>query len=176
MSLKNKIGVLGGTFDPPHIGHLKISNICLKKLKLKKVLWAITKKSPLKKSSFFSLKQRIKMSKDLTKKEKKIKVFFIENRLNSNKTINLVKYLKKRHDVHFIIGSDNLVNFHKWHKFQDILKTCKLVVLSRKGFDKKAKKSVIMSPLKNKKIIFIKNKHINVSSTSIRKHLLHGSN
>ena len=51
------------------------------------------------------------------------------------------------------------------------MKTCKLVVLSRKGFDKKAKKSVIMGPLKNKKIIFIKNKHINVSSTSIRKHL-----
>ena len=175
MSLKNKIGVLGGTFDPPHIGHLKISNICLKKLKLKKVLWAITKKSPLKKSSFFSLKQRIKMSKDLTKKEKKIKVFFIENRLNSNKTINLVRYLKKRHDVHFIIGSDNLVNFHKWHKFQDILKTCKLVVLSRKGFDKKAKKSVIMSNLKSKNIKFFKNYKVDISSTKLRSMIINGS-
>ena len=55
MSLKNKIGVLGGTFDPPHIGHLKISNICLKKLKLKKVLWAITKKDRLKNQVFFLL-------------------------------------------------------------------------------------------------------------------------
>ena len=115
------------------------------------------------------------MSKDLTKKEKKIKVFFIENRLNSNKTINLVRYLKKRHDVHFIIGSDNLVNFHKWHKFQDILKTCKLVVLSRKGFDKKAKKSVIIKRLKTKNIKFLNNKKIDISSTQLRNKIINGS-
>ena len=44
----NKIGILGGTFDPPHKGHLYISKIALKKLRLKKILWVITKKNPLK--------------------------------------------------------------------------------------------------------------------------------
>ena len=46
-----KIGILGGTFDPPHIGHLNISKLALKKLKLKKVIWIITKQNPFKKAS-----------------------------------------------------------------------------------------------------------------------------
>jgi len=50
-SKKNiKVGILGGTFDPPHIGHLHISKIALKKLKLNKLIWVITKKNPLKKN------------------------------------------------------------------------------------------------------------------------------
>ena len=48
-----KIGVLGGTFDPPHNGHLEISKFVLKKLKLSKLIWAVTKKNPLKKKPYF---------------------------------------------------------------------------------------------------------------------------
>ena len=53
-SLKD-IGILGGSFDPPHKGHLYVSKQSLKRLKLKKVIWAITKKNPLKKNHFFHL-------------------------------------------------------------------------------------------------------------------------
>ena len=49
LNIKEKIGVLGGSFDPAHKGHLKISKEALKKFKLKKVIWAITKKNPHKK-------------------------------------------------------------------------------------------------------------------------------
>ena len=66
------------------------------------------------------------------------------------------------------MGSDNLLSFHKWGSWKKILNLCTLVVFSRKGFDKKAKKSVIISYLKNNNIIFVKNKKINVSSTVIR--------
>ena len=55
------IGVLGGSFDPPHEGHLYLTLQSLKRLKLKKVIWAITKKNPLKKKPFFSLTTRKKM-------------------------------------------------------------------------------------------------------------------
>ena len=55
----NKIGILGGTFDPPHKGHLYISKIALKKLKLDKLIWVVTKKNPLKKRPYLSLKNRI---------------------------------------------------------------------------------------------------------------------
>jgi len=51
--LNNTIGILGGSFDPPHLGHLKISKISLKKLNLKKIYWVITKKNPFKKKPFF---------------------------------------------------------------------------------------------------------------------------
>ena len=66
----NKIGILGGTFDPPHKGHLAISKIALKKLKLDKVYWIITKKNPFKKKPYYSLKERLKKLRKFKKIEK----------------------------------------------------------------------------------------------------------
>ena len=64
VKLKNtKIGILGGSFDPAHRGHLKISKIAFKKIKLEKIYWIITKKNPFKINPFFSLKERIKIAK-----------------------------------------------------------------------------------------------------------------
>ena len=62
--IKN-IGLLGGSFDPPHKGHVTISLVAKRKFKLNYIIWAITKKSPFKKRSSFSLNERIKMSKKL---------------------------------------------------------------------------------------------------------------
>ena len=76
--LIDKIGILGGTFDPPHRGHLKISQIAKKKFGLKKIIWAITKKNPFKKKSYFGLNKRIKLSRSLTKKQKYISVVFLK--------------------------------------------------------------------------------------------------
>ena len=53
------IGILGGSFAPPHKGHVEISKISLKKIKLKKIYWVVTKRNPFKKKPFFPLKQRI---------------------------------------------------------------------------------------------------------------------
>ena len=66
-----------------------------------------------------------------------------------------------------IIGSDNLIKFHKWKNWKLLVKLSEIVVFARKDYDKKAKKSVTMKQVK--KIIFIKNKSINISSTQIRK-------
>ena len=57
----NKIGILGGTFDPPHIGHLHISIIALKKLKLDTLIWMIVKQNPLKQKPYLSIKTRISL-------------------------------------------------------------------------------------------------------------------
>ena len=68
---KKYIGLLGGSFDPAHRGHLGISKIAIKKLKLKKIYWVITKQKPLKKKTFYSLDERIKYAKKITKTQKK---------------------------------------------------------------------------------------------------------
>ena len=167
------IGLLGGTFDPAHKGHLAITKIAIKKLKLSRVLWVITKKNPFKDNPYFSLYQRLKKAKELTKGIKKIQVIHLDKKVNSSKSINIINYLfnrKKLKNIYFIIGADNLINFHKWKDWKKIVKLTKLIVFSRKGYDRKGSKSTVTKYYKNK-ITFIKNKPIIISSTKLRKKL-----
>ena len=169
-SRKKRIGIFGGSFDPPHLGHLEISKQAIKKLFLDQVYWCITKKNPFKKKTFFSLSERIKKSKFATNNIKKIKIKFFEDKIKSVNTIDLIKYLLKKNKkkiFFLIIGSDNLIKFHKWKNWKILIELMEIVVFSRKDYDKKAKKSVMMKEVK--KITFIKNKPINISSTQIRK-------
>ena len=164
------IGILGGSFDPAHKGHLLISKLAIKKLKLNKVLWVVTKQNPFKNKTFYSLTQRIVRAKKLVKNNKKIEVIHLDKIVRSTRSINVVNYLinkKKLKNMYFIIGSDNLIKFHKWKSWKKIVKLTKLIVFSRKGYDRKSKKSKVAKYLKNK-IIFIKNKPILISSTKLR--------
>ena len=170
-AINKSFGVFGGSFDPVHKGHLKISKIAIKKLKLDKILWLVTKKNPFKNKSFYSLTERVKKAKKMAKDEKKIKVISLDKTINASRSINVINYLvnkKKLKNIYFIIGSDNLINFHKWKSWKKIVKLIKLTVFSRRGYDKKGKKSIVAKYLK-KKIIFINNKHILISSTHLRK-------
>ena len=169
--LDKSIGVLGGSFDPAHKGHLVISKIAIKKIKLSKVLWIVTKQNPFKKKTFYSLPQRITKARKLSNNIKKIKVVYLDKTVRSSRSIDIINYLmiKKKHkNVYLIIGSDNLIKFHKWKSWKKLVKLAKLIVFSRKGYDRKSKKSIVAKFLKNK-IIFIKNKPIVISSTKLRR-------
>ena len=169
---KKEIGILGGSFDPPHEGHVKISKISLKKIKLSKIFWVVTKQNPFKKKPFFSLKDRLSKSKVSIKKYKNIKVLYLEDKIKSSRTINVINYfrrVKKQKNLYLILGSDNLLKFHKWTSWKKIAKLVKLVVFSRKGYDKKSKESVVVKYLNKKNIIYINNKSINISSSNIKK-------
>ena len=93
--VENKIGILGGSFDPAHIGHLTISKEAAKIFKLKKVIWAITKKNPFKKKSVLNLSDRIKFCKRIIKNNKFIEVKYFEKKIKSHKTIKLINFLTK---------------------------------------------------------------------------------
>ena len=168
--LNKPIGLLGGSFDPAHKGHLAISKIAIKKIKLEKVYWIVSRKNPFKKKPHFSLSERMTRAKKLTSKINKIKVIYLDKTLKSSRIIQVINYFinkKKLKNIYFIIGSDNLIKFHKWKSWKKIVKLTKLVVFSRKGYDKKSKKSVVAKYLKNK-VIFINNKPIIISSTKLR--------
>ena len=172
---KNAIGIFGGSFDPVHKGHVIISRTSLKKLKLKIIYWVITKKNPFKKKTFFSVKDRILQSKKSVKKYNNIKVLYLDDKIKSSRTIDVVDYfkkVKKCNNLYLILGSDNLCSFHKWKSWKRLAKLTKLVVFSRKGYDKKSKESIVVKNLNKKNIIFIKNKLINISSSNIKKKLL----
>tara|TARA_Y100001935_G_C17105240_1_gene408015 strand:- start:5 stop:520 length:516 start_codon:yes stop_codon:yes gene_type:complete len=168
---KNKIGILGGSFDPAHKGHLAISKEAVKRFKLKKVIWAITKKNPFKKKSSLDLANRIKICKKILKKIKTIEVKFYENKIKSNKTISLINYFTKdkKNEIYFIMGADNLINFHKWHKWQIISKKCNIVVYDRHGYKKKSLNSKTYKSLNKEKLKFINFNKVNISSSQLRK-------
>ena len=173
MSLKiKKIGILGGTFDPAHRGHLKISKEAKKKFNLHNIIWAITNKNPFKKKSNLDLDSRIKFAKKITKKIKFIKVKFYEKKIESNKTIDLINFFKKSNkklDIYFIMGADNLINFHRWHKWKSISQKCNILVFDRQGYKAKSLKSVTFKRLNQKSLKFINFKKVNISSSQLRK-------
>ena len=167
---KKYIGLLGGSFDPAHRGHLGISKIAIKKLKLKKIYWVITKKNPFKNETFYSLEERIKYAKKISRTQKKIQTVYLDNIIKSSRVIDVVNYfIKKKNikNIYFIVGSDNLIKFHKWKSWKKIVKLVKLIVFSRRGYDRKGMKSMVVKNFKNK-IIFIKNKHIAISSSQLK--------
>ena len=169
---KNKIGILGGTFDPPHVGHIKISKEAKKKFHLNKVFWVITKKNPFKKKSFLNLKKRINYAKKINVNNKFIKIYFFEDKIKSNKTIDLMKFLKNRYkktEFFFIMGADNLINFHKWKKWNKIAEISKILVFDRLNYKSKSLKSVSFKKLNKKRLEFINFKKVNISSSQLRK-------
>jgi len=170
---KNKIeiGILGGSFDPAHKGHLAISKEASKRFNLKKIIWAITKKNPLKAVSKTPISKRIKDCKKIIGLNSFIKVKFYEEIINSNKTIDLINYLKKNKnlEIFFLMGADNLINFHKWHKSKSITEKCNIIVFDRQGYKKNSLKSKTFKKLNNKTLTFVKFKKVNISSSQLRK-------
>jgi nicotinate-nucleotide adenylyltransferase len=170
-SEKIKIGILGGTFDPAHKGHLEISIQAKRRFKLANIIWAITKKNPFKNESRTNLKNRTLFAKKLIGKNNYIKVKFYEDKITSNRTIDLIRYLNKdkKFEIYLIIGADNLINFHKWYKWKSIIRECNILVFDRQGYKVKSLKSVTFNETDKKNLTFINFKKVNISSSQLRK-------
>ncbi len=171
MKKKIKIGVLGGSFDPAHKGHLAISKEAKKRFDLKKIIWAITRKNPFKNESKTTLSKRINYCKKIIGSNSFIRVKFYEDIIKSNKTIDLINYIKKNNgiEVYFIMGADNLINFHKWHKSKSISRKCNILVFDRHGYKKNSLKSKTFKTLNKDNLKFVEFKKVNISSSQLRK-------
>ena len=100
------IALLGGSFDPPHKGHLGISKIAIKKLKLKKIYWVVAKKNPFKNKPFYSIDQRLRKAEKLTKLSKKIQVAYFDEIVGSSRSIDTINYLisKKNTSEYWVVA------------------------------------------------------------------------
>ena len=167
-----RIGILGGTFDPPHLGHLHISKIALKKLKLDSLVWIIAKQNPLKHKPYLSTRIRIRLSRNIIKGHKKIFVKYLGNKVKSNNTFDLLLYIKnknKKAKLYFLIGADNLIKFHKWKNWKKIPNLAKIVVFARQNYSNKALNSFASKKLFKRDWLYISGKKVNISSSLIRK-------
>jgi nicotinate-nucleotide adenylyltransferase len=131
-----RIGLFGGTFDPPHEAHLGASLLALKRLKLDRVWWLVTPGNPLKNTSGLApLQTRIDAARALTQ-HPRIDVTGLEAVINTRYTYDTILWLKARcPGVRFvwIMGADNLRSFHRWQRWRDIARLVPIVVIDRLG-------------------------------------------
>jgi nicotinate-nucleotide adenylyltransferase len=133
-----RIGVFGGTFDPPHKGHLAIAEQAMKQLGLDMVYFVPAFIPPHKQQhSSATAQHRMRMLKLAVRRRKKFKVSSLElKRRGISYTIDTLKAFKQRFpksDLVLIIGADNLVQFHSWKSPKTILQLSSLAVYRRKG-------------------------------------------
>lgn len=134
-----KIGLLGGTFDPIHNGHIKPAKQAAEKFLLDKVLVIPANNPPHKSTTIVSTKHRVKMAELASNREKSFELDTREiQRSTLSYTIDTLKEIKAEYpnsELFFIMGMDSLLNFTSWHLWQDILLQCHLIVNTRPGYD-----------------------------------------
>jgi nicotinate-nucleotide adenylyltransferase len=166
-----KVGLLGGSFNPPHQGHIHISLLATKKLGLNQVWWIPTLQNPFKEKSLYENYQaRLRKCQELTKLFAKIRV----KEIDEIRTIALVNRLQSQYkniEFFWLMGADGLEKFHRWKNFKNIIRQIPLIIFSRENFLSKIKKTKAWKFIaaSNYKIFYTKN--LDVSSSKIRKYL-----
>ena len=131
-----RIGLFGGTFDPPHVAHLGASLLALKRLRLDRVWWLVTPGNPLKDTRGLApIEERLAAARRLAH-HPRIDVTGIEAQIGTPYTYETIVYLIRRcPNVRFvwIMGADNLRSFHRWDKWRGIAARVPIAVVDRLG-------------------------------------------
>ncbi|AOG10998.1 nicotinate (nicotinamide) nucleotide adenylyltransferase [Agrobacterium sp. RAC06] len=130
------IGLFGGSFNPPHPGHLLVAEIALRRLGLDQLWWLVTPGNPLKsRTELMPLAERLKACEQLAT-DPRIKVTAFEKSLGTSYTARTLEFIRTRNPhAHFIwiMGADNLAGFHRWQRWQKIATTFPIAVIDRPG-------------------------------------------
>ncbi|MEM7289277.1 MAG: nicotinate-nucleotide adenylyltransferase [Pseudomonadota bacterium] len=131
-----RIGLFGGSFNPPHEGHLNVCDLALKRLKLDQLWWIVTPGNPLKNTSELpALDERIRLSEEIVS-DPRIKVTAFEQahrvRFTAD-TVALVKRMRPRQNFVWVMGADNLADFHRWQSWRQIAASLPIAVVDRPG-------------------------------------------
>ncbi len=131
---KINVGLLGGSFNPAHEGHVYISEVALRKLGLDQVWWLVSPQNPLKPTTGMATQaERVKSAQKVVKTPQ-ICITTLENQLKTRYTADTLKALKRRYpNINFIwiMGADNLADFHRWKNWQQIFGLCGIAIFHR---------------------------------------------
>ena len=129
-----KIGLLGGSFNPAHHGHLSISKIALRRLGLNQIWWIVSPRNPLKKYDFlYDFEERVFSARKIINTNK-ISISKLELNAQIKYTIGTLEYLRTRyHRSRFvwIMGADNLNQFHLWKEWEKIIRLMPIAIIDR---------------------------------------------
>ena len=152
-----RVGLLGGSFNPPHAGHLHISRVALRTLKLDAIWWLVSPGNPLKDpKSYAPLTNRLRDSQRMLADEPRMLATDIEDTLGTHRTFDTLQALKggfSHTDFVFLMGSDSAHSFHKWYRWQEIPSLTALGILGRPPAQSLSQNSPLkMAPLSHREL------------------------
>jgi nicotinate-nucleotide adenylyltransferase len=182
-----RVGILGGSFNPPHLGHVHISKIALKTLQLDAVWWMVTPQNPLKsKDGLLPLEARLSLSRKIMD-HPRILVSGIEAELGTTHSYGTVKALKRHFpntQFAWITGMDNAHSLHRWHHWRELLGEICMIHVTRHPPVKLIKQCPVRMMTTQRHIVLdrgqyapldsnttywlLQKKMVNISSTEIR--------
>ncbi|MCP4935550.1 MAG: nicotinate-nucleotide adenylyltransferase [bacterium] len=130
-----RVGLLGGSFDPPHKGHVHISLEAIKRLQLDQLWWLVSPGNPLKEQGPWPLERRLQQCGELAR-HPKIKITALEASLGSPYTAKTLTFLTRRYPATrfvWLMGADNMASVHLWQDWQRIFRAVPVAVLDRPG-------------------------------------------
>lgn len=148
---RTTIGLLGGSFNPAHGGHRAISLQAREALGLDELWWLVSPGNPLKPGAGMApLPARLASARTMARRAP-IRVTAIERQLRTRYTVDTLRKLRRRYPrLRFIwlMGADNLAQFHRWRAWRNIARTCAIAVIARPGYDRPAFGSPAMAWLR----------------------------
>ncbi len=172
-----KVGLFGGSFNPPHQGHIHISQLAIKKLGLNQIWWIPTAHNPFKEKGIYeSYEIRCEKCEKISANHPKIRI----KKFDEIRTEKLVKMLQKKYPNYqffWVAGADNLERLHEWDNFRGLIKMLPLAIFSREHFLPRISKTkafqiykkLVASKKALPKFKIFPTKNLNISSTEIRK-------
>ncbi len=133
-----KTAILGGSFNPVHLDHIKLALSCVEEFKLGKIIFIPTYKTPLKNNSeIANADDRLNMCKLAVKDFKTLEVSDIEiKRKGFSYTSDTIKaFVKEYNNLHIIVGADMFMTLDQWHEFEYIFKNATIIAYPRNDFD-----------------------------------------
>jgi nicotinate-nucleotide adenylyltransferase len=129
-----RIGLLGGSFNPPHVAHRAISQFAIKRLRLDRVWWLITPGNPLKDNGgLHDLDTRVEAARKMAD-DPRIDISCLESVIGTRYTVDTISYLRRRASglrFVWIMGADNLAQFHRWQNWRRIASEMPIAVIDR---------------------------------------------
>lgn len=180
-----RLGILGGTFNPIHRGHVRMARLARARFKLDRVLFMPCARPPHKKAPDLApARHRLAMIRLALRKQPGLSVSRLElQRGGPSYTIATIKMLQSRHPgvrLFFIIGADSLTELHAWKQVDELLERCVFITVARPGFSLRnltARRLRLKAPWPSVLTrTVIRGRGIDVSSTEIRRRAARGLN
>lgn len=146
-----RIGLLGGSFNPAHRGHRRVTLSVIRALALDEAWWLVSPGNPLKpRAGMAPFAARLESARAMARRAP-IRASDLETRLHTRYTVDTLRAIRRRHPRDrfvWIMGADNLAQFHEWYQWRSIARTMPIAVVTRPGYDARARAAPAMGWLR----------------------------